>query len=322
MTVSRVINGSPLVKPKTKLKVETVIAKHNYIPSHSASMIRRKTSNVLGLIMPKLEYSFFEPFINRLCAAARAKQYSLEIFFTDFDINAEEACVHELAARRARGIIIIGAQVHDAVLLKINEYVQNILFIGLPYPSIRSKVRFSYVGFEDDAVTRIAAERLASNGHRNILYVSSKTRPYKITGIDTQRLVGFKKHADALGMRIAGTIELNNDDYDELLSPELLRSTMRDNAVTAAFCENDFAAMKLYRATHDTGIRIPDDLSVIGVDDLFCAKYLTPPLSTIALPYDKTADDIIAFFMTANPKPLRNYYEPVYRDRASIKNIA
>lgn len=318
MTVSRVINRSPQVSEKTRKRVEALIKEHNYVPLHAATLISRKASTTVGFILPKLEYSFYEPFINAFHVACHSRGLAPELFFSGLDPVAEADCVRQLASRRALGIIISGSRVDNTILFRSLEHVGNLVFLGIPQQTKRLPARYHYVGFDDDEVARAALEALSARGHRRFLYVSSRTEIFKRSGVETGRRLGWDRHHSRYAAKLAAVLDLDNDDYDQMPDPAWLRETLEREGITAAFCENDFAALKLYRAAAECGLRIPHDLSVLGVDDLFFSRFLNPPLSTVALPYETFLDEILSHFSGGAKKPLRLSAPVVVMDRASI----
>jgi len=318
MTVSRVINGSPQVREGTRKRVEGVIQKNNYVPLHAATHLSRKRSVTVGFILPKLEYAFYEPFINAFHGACSARGLSPELYFSQLDPVAEADCVRQLASRRALGIILSGSRVDNTVLLRSLAHVGNLVFLGIPPQTKRLPARYHFVGFADDEVAAAALGALTKRGHRRFLYVSSRTQMVKRSGVESGRRLGWERHLTGHGAVIAETLELDNDDYEEVPDPAWLAQALRRHGITAAFCENDFAALKLYRAAALAGLEIPRDLSVVGVDDLFVSRYLNPPLSTVALPYEALLGDILAHFTGGAKRPLRLRAPVSVRERGSI----
>ncbi|MEK6796022.1 MAG: LacI family DNA-binding transcriptional regulator [Spirochaetota bacterium] len=316
MTVSRVINGSPRVNAGTRTRIEKIIRSTGYVPDHAAGMVRRKTRTAVGLILPRMEYSFFDAFINRFSEACAREGYDPEIYLSRNDPEEERRCVHALASRRARGIVLAAATADLDILALAERYIDSIILLG----ATEKKVTHNYVGVPERGIARTAVHALASQGHTNVLLVTSQMRTHTVVGRTTERVTLLTEEASRVGLRIASTIALDNDDYDELIDTDSIRAAVQ-NGITAALCENDFAAMKIYRAVHDAHLAIPDDLSVIGIDDIFSSRYMTPPLTTIAIRYETTVDTIISYLRSPSGKPKQISFPAAFCERSSIKNI-
>ncbi len=322
MTVSRVLNHAASVSVKTRERVEKIIHKNHFVPSQAAAAVRQKSQTLVGLILPRLEYAFYENFINAFTEICHRAGLQPEVFFTHHNEDLETKQILALASRRALGIVVSASRADDPVVLTAREYIKKIIFLRIPDKADTADPECHFIGYDEKVVTGIAARELLKAGHQKILLVSSTTTPFKKQNLPSYRLKHFENHFVEGGGDIVSRMEADNNNYAELLDPTRLNGAVRGSGATAAFCENDFAAHKLYRAAAEAGLRIPDDLSVLAVDDIFSSKYLSPPLSTVALPYETVAAGIIDYFQGKEEKKSNiQSLPPEYRERGSVRTL-
>lgn len=321
MTVSRVLNRHPSVKPDTRTRVEAAMARHHYVPLHAATTISRKVSKVVGFVLPKLEYAFYEPFINEFHEACFARDLEPEIHFTQLGTTREESAVRALESRRALGVIVSGSKIDNRELRQSLTHIKKMVFLGVPGNGENLPAQYHYAGFDDGDVMGLVLDHLLERGHRRFLYVSSRMGVWKKEGVETRRGLAFEKQLKKSGGSQVGTMELDNDNYEEVAPVETLSHWVRHQGVTAAVCDNDFAALKIYRGAALAGLSIPGDLSVVGVDDLFMSRYLTPPLTTVGLPYASVIPTLLDYFESGGPPALRLKLTPQFQSRESVSNL-
>lgn len=322
MTVSRVVNGSTQVSGKTRTRVEKIIRENRFVPSQAASAVRKKKQTLVGLVLPRLEYAFYESFVNSFTETCVASGLEPEIHLTLHDAASETRQVLALASRRALGIVVASAKSDDPLIETAKKYIKKMIFLGSPEPERAKSSGHFFIGYDEEKVASLAAESLIRSGQRKILLVASTPLQFKASKVGSRRLEYFEK---CIGGRaeIAARLDLDNQDYEEIPSPEQLSDILRMSGATAAFCENDFAAHKLYAAAARAGIRIPQDLSVLGVDDIFSSKYLSPALTTVALPYAAAVPEIVDFFSSKTRREsFTRHLEPILRERDSLRVIA
>jgi LacI family transcriptional regulator len=322
MTVSRVLNEPEKVKEKTRLLVQKIVKEQRFVPSHAASAVRQKKKALVGVVLPKLEYAFYETFLNEFTRACMSASLQPEIYFTHYDSEVEAKHVLSLASRRSLGVVVSAATANDWAITTAKAYIPKMIFLGTPETESGGSSKLHSIGFSEEDVANLAVKALLGAGHKKCFVLSSTPRAFKkLPYGESARLQSFEKGFNRAGGEIVGRFDLDNDNYDEKLNANVLVSAMRKKA-TAFFCENDFAAHKMYLAAQDAKLRIPQDLSVLGVDDIFSSRYLSPALSTIALPYELSVKRIVTFFLS--PKKERGFSEqlmPIFRERDSILKI-
>jgi len=322
MTVSRVVNGSAQVKEKTRVLVEKIIRENRFVPSQAASAVRKKNQTLVGLVLPRFEYAFHEGFVNAFTEACIRAGLEPEIHLTLHDSSSEARQVLALASRRALGIVVASAKADDPLIDTAKKYIKKIIFLGAPDLERPKSTGHFYIGFDEEKVASLASGAIRSSGHRKVLLVSSTPLQFRAFGLKSSRLKYFETELRSGGGEIVASLDLDNQNYEEFVPPEKLAALLKSSGATAAFCENDFAAHKIVAAATKAGIRIPQDLSVIGVDDIFSSKYLSPALTTVALPYAEAVPEIIQFFSSKNRREsFTRHLVPVLRQRDSLQAL-
>jgi DNA-binding LacI/PurR family transcriptional regulator len=275
-TVSRVLNNAGhQVKPETRERVLEAVRELGFRPNDLARGLLLKKSRTIGLIIPDISNPYYPEL--SLGVEATASEHGYAVIFCNTSRRADklEHYVDVLLQKRADGIIIAGGGTDFApVSQALSDFDVEVAVIGrhgLPFPSVQvDNVRAAYE----------ATSHLADLEHRRIAFVSG---PLNLTSVQ-DRLRGYRRclkerwipHDERLIRE--GNFEAESG-YSAALS--LLQSSV---SPTAIFAANDRMAFGVIVAATDLGMKIPDDLSVVGFDDITMASYVRPTLTTVALP--------------------------------------
>lgn len=272
-TVSRVINGSGRVSTHTRLLVETAISKLGYRPNAVARSMARGRTGVLACIAPNLTDYTFASIINGAQRAAREAGYFL-LSATAPDAKTFAELVDQLlGSGRAEGLMIIDPYVEELARDVTGSF--PLVFAGggthSGHPLAHSVV------MDDEHAALEATRHLLACGHRHVACI---TGPYieKCTQLRTQ---GFRRALTTAELTVRAewlvegdwSAESGYQAFDHLFATE--------TSPTAVFAQNDQMAVGLLRAARDHGLQLPQDLSVIGIDDIPLASYFAPPLTTM-----------------------------------------
>lgn len=245
-----------------------------YRPSAIARSLRLRRTRTFGLIVTDIQNPFFPELVQTADDAARAMGYSILLGSAAYD---EERAVHYLdlmVDRRVDGLIIASSQVSG---------VSSRSLVSSPIPIVvvnaePSDLPVTVITSDNEGGSRMAVEYLAGLGHRRIAYVRG---PQSFTAA-TPRLAGFRAGCQAAGLDPDEMPILRGEgqvDSGEKAAQELLASGVR---VTAVACYNDLTAIGVLRALRAAGRRVPEDISVIGCDDIAAASWVAPALTTVA----------------------------------------
>lgn len=269
-TVSRVLNNVPNVRPATKARVEQAIAQLRYSPSPAARALVTRRTRTIGLITPgRAEYGPTSLAVN-FNIAARAARFSVDtVSALDSDPSGVRAIVESLLRQRVDAIVLV---VSDIAVLDVVLGLE----LGIPLVAVVATAKRSpaIVSIDQYRGARAATRHLVELGHRSIIHLAGpEEAPDAI-----ERLRGWRDEMSANGLPIG---EVHHGDWSAKSGFELGTRLESIGPGTAVFAANDYMALGLVSALHSRGLRVPDDVSIVGFDDVPEAGYLLPPLTTV-----------------------------------------
>jgi LacI family transcriptional regulator len=273
MTVSKVVRGCADVGAETRSRVLARIKELNYQPNWVARSLAARRTFIIGLIVPDLMHSFFAEIAKGVSATIRPLGYDVVICNSEEDGEFEASEVERLLARQVDGLLIASAQPPHHL-----ELFERIEARGVPYVLIDRRFADShapYVGADDEAIGRMATQHLIDRGARRIAHIAG---PALTPG--TGRLKGYRDALAGAGISVPDIyVEQATDDTSGYeAARRLLALTPRPDAI---FGYNDPTAAGAMKAILEAGIRIPDEIKVIGVGNVHYSDLLRVPLSTI-----------------------------------------
>ena len=281
-TVSRVLRGESNVSEATRKKVQDVIDRRNYRPSSIARGMTTKTTHTLGIILPKLLNPHYAMLFTGAQEEARNLGYNMSLFpWSSLDTREYDPAAM-LAERRLDGLIVCVEYLppdHESqVLASLRDLRQfmPVVLIGCVPPSYD----FPSVTNNNAAMMQEVVRYLTSLGHERIAFIGGVQEDQD----PLRRDVGYRDgllesrlpYIDSYRVYCRGTAEEGADALNRMLS-----SLKPDYWPTAVIGLNDLVAMGCMAAARERGILVPEQLSVVGCDNLFCAPYLQPPLTSI-----------------------------------------
>jgi LacI family transcriptional regulator len=273
-TVSRVLAGVGNPRPETAEAVLNAAAELAYRPSGVARSLRMKRTRTLGLIVTDIQNPFFPELVQAADLAARGLGYSILLGSAAYDEHRAMHYLSLMVDRRVDGLIIASSQVSDESLhwllsSPVPAVIVNADTENLPLPVITS---------DNAAGARIAVEHLVQLGHRRIGFVRG---PASYTA-DAPRAEGFRAGCRAAGLDPADTPEVAGDGQFEGGERAVEALLAHEPRLTAVACYNDITAIGVLRALRAAHVRVPDEISVIGIDDIAAAAWVVPALTTVA----------------------------------------
>lgn len=286
-TVSRVLNGLTGVAASTKVRVEQAIAELNYTPSPAARAMAKRRSGSIGLILagrPDYGPSGAALGFNE---AARDSGYTVsQASMRSLDADALTQAVHGLVLQRVEAIVLISGE-RDGVS------VVSGIDAGVPLVAVASEPGsgpgpgLHRVSIDQYAGARLATEHLIGLGHRVIRHVTGPADSMDAA----ERRRGWTDAMTEHGLEVREPIP---GDWLASSGDAAGRMLIADREATAVFVANDQMALGVLHAGHAAGLRVPDDLSIIGFDDIPEAAYFTPPLTTMRQDFDALGRDVLA----------------------------
>jgi LacI family transcriptional regulator len=273
-TVSNVLNRPEVVAPETLARVQATIKELGFVPNGFARHLRSGQSRTLGLIVPDVANPFFTEVARGVEDAASKRDYAVFLCNSDESATKEDRYVNVLIQQQVRGVLITPADMKSDRLEVMRE---RGIAVTLLDREIKGRKQCS-VSVDDVHGGQIAIEYLAGLGHKNIAWVCG---PESIPQV-ADRGAGVTKAAKVAGAKIETVrVPLMNAAKGEEAAKKILDL---DVMPTAIFCANDLLALGVMRALLANKVRIPEQVSVLGYDNIEFAPSAAVPLSSIAQP--------------------------------------
>lgn len=275
-TVSRALQNSPLVNAQTAAKIRRIADETGYRASAVARGLVTRRTRTIGLVVTKVDDPFASEVTCGIEQTANDRGYAVFLASSNADPERERRVVQELAERRVDGIIVTSSRVGALYLPLLRELNVPIVLVNDQYPG-----EFVHsVMIENVEGARAAVEHLIGLGHRCIAYVGDRFGYQS----DAERLAGYKQALEQAGIAVAAALAVQGNGRVEGAIEAIDGLLALPAPPTAVCCYNDMTALGAMRAIRARGLRVPEDVSVTGFDDLFFAAYLQPPLTTVRQP--------------------------------------
>ncbi len=278
-TVSHVINGTRFVSPEVREKVVQAMRELNYHGNAHARRLARGSSDFLGLIISDIENPFFPGLIKAFELAALRNGFDVLLSTTNYEQARTEKSFQKMIENQAPGVAVMTSRVDPEMgkMLDENGVVSIFLDSGAVGP-LRSNVRLNYEKGVNEAINY-----LYNLGHRDFAFVAGPhNRPSHVAYRDA--VVAALAQTGLKPQLLEGD---NNVESGERAVQRLLTGRQFP---TAILCSNDLTAIGALRALVRAGIQVPNDVSILGADDIPFASLTHPPLSTVRIPREKLGE--------------------------------
>ena len=277
-TVSRVLSGAAHVERVKRLRVERAVAATGYRPNLLAQGLRSKSGNVIGLVVPALLHETFASFVEYTGRAVAELGYNLVVGNTRGEPEVEREFIDSLLRRHVDGIVFSRVSDRSRILRTLEE--RRVPAVIMDRALEREDV--PAVVLDNHRAGELAAEHLLDLGHRAVAVL---TGPHNI-GLSRERLKGFTAGLARRGVELPPAHVLEGDFKftSGLAAGEALAS--RRLSVTAVWAQNDLMAVGVMNALLRRGLRVPQDLSIVGMDDIGAAEMILPALTTVTQPFE------------------------------------
>lgn len=278
-TVSRAINQSDLVRPQTAEKVWRAIRELGYYPNTQARALVSGKTRMFGLIISDIVNPFFPELVKSFEFAAIHRGYEVIVANTDYSSDRMAICVRRMMERKVDGVAIMTSEIDRHLLDELSERKLPIVFLDMG----KVKPLISDVTVDYNKGIREAVQHIVALGHKNIGFISG---PLSLKSARIRRSA-FLKCMAAFGINDEHrTVVEGNHKFDggETAMTQLLSVP---HPPTAVLTSNDLTAVGALRAIHRSGMRVPEDISVVGFDDIELSQFTNPALTTIRLSRDE-----------------------------------
>ena len=317
-TVSRVINNNPRgVGDETRARILKTIQQLDYRPNALARSVATSRSGMIGVVVPDVSNFFYPKLIRGITDCMDRKGYSLVVANSDYKPKREAEQLLSMVDKRVDGIILCSGVSNKDFLAKFRKYHIPMGLIGRTFDSSLSDISIS--GDNVKGAMK-SVEYLIQSGNRRIVYVEGNPG----TSGSRQRMEGYKKAHEQAGLPIRDELMIHGEysiDYGRQAVVELMKNKVEFDALMTG---SDLIAIGIVFQLLESGIRIPEDVEVIGFDNIELASVINPPLSTISKPhYDMAwhvADQLLNV-IEGKPVPLSHtVVEPKLVLRATTRN--
>ena len=274
-TVSRTINRVPTVSPALAKRVWSVIEELGYYPNTQARALVSGRSRIFGLIISEITNPFFPEIVQVFESIAVQHRYEILLTSTGNDPTRMESAVRRMIERRVEGVAILTFGMEEVLLedLKLRKVPLVCVDVGPQRPRV-SNIRIDYLNGIRQAVQHLAALR-----HEKISFI---TGPLRLKSA-LARKQAFLRSMQEIGLEADPRLVIEGDHTMEGGMAAFIRLLAGPVRPTAVLCSNDMTAIGVMRESHDAGISIPRDLSVIGFDDIRLAQFVIPPLTSVQM---------------------------------------
>jgi DNA-binding LacI/PurR family transcriptional regulator len=274
-TVSRTINRVATVNPKMAKRVWEVIDRLDFVPNTQARALVSGRSRLLGLIVSEITNPFFPELIQGFEDIAVENGYEILVSSTSYDPKRMSHCIRRMLERKVEGVAIMTFGIEEPLLDQLAKRMVPLVFVdvGPDRPGI-SVLKVDY-----HHGIRQAVQHLAVLGHRDIAFISGPARLHSALS----RLTAFKASMKECGLTPHASRLVEGDHTMEGGAAGMEKLLAQQPYPTAVLCSNDMTAIGVLHKLYRTGLRVPDDVSVIGFDDIHIAEVMMPPLTTIQM---------------------------------------
>ena len=282
-TISRVINDRPDVRPETKEHVLKVMREAGFVPNTNARQLKIQQSRSLVFVVKGTRNLFFSDFLVQLQRAATLYGYNGIVSYLDENANEIDAAEKILREIKPKGMIFLGGSVANFKKGFANITVPSVLTTlvsdELDFPNL------SMVGVDDRAAAYTAVDYLIQQGHRKIAVLGGPVTSYP----SVMRREGAQQAMQDAGILFSDKLYgLSNYDFESAY--HAVNSLLARRAdFTALFAMSDVIALGAIRALASAGLRVPEDVSVIGFDGITMSRYCVPVMTTIVQPSEQIA---------------------------------
>jgi len=280
-TVSRVLNGKTTVNPALKAKVEKAMLELNYRPNSVARSLATNRSDSVGILVSELNTPFFGELMQAVESTLRAADKHVIITVGHNNLETEQDAVEFLISRNCDALIMHAEAMSDEYIKELNDSRLPISVVNRWIEGIGD----GCICLDNEQGGYLATQHLVSLGHKDIGYISGPSNKRDAN----LRLAGHKRALEEAGIEPSDDLIYEGNYTEEDGKSGLLELLARDKPFSALVCANDWMASGAMSCARDLGMNLPQDLSIIGFDDVVFAHHVFPRLTTVSNPIAEMA---------------------------------
>lgn len=276
-TVSRALNNKSRIRPETKERILSIARQLNYRPDFIARSLVMKRTRTLGLVITTIANPFYTELSQGIETTARQLGYNIIFCSTNYDLSTEKQYIEMLRSKGVDGIIFTSAHIGDPNIVELAEEGFPIILVNRRtyHPKVKEKI--DYIGVDNLLGGYMAVEHLIRLGHQRIGVVGGSSE----SSVGLERLEGGKKALKTYGIEPREEYFLEGNFLRESGYQGGKKFLHMVKPPTAIFATNDYMAIGVYQALIDEGVRVPEEIALIGFNDIELSGLKGIDLSTI-----------------------------------------
>lgn len=276
-TVSRFFNHPELLKPATRRKIERAVRKEGYIRNRAAQTIHGIRSGTIGVLVPTIDHTIFAEVVQAFSDAVDAEGFTILLASHGYDQQREYAILRKFLEHRVDGIALTGLDHDEAVFQLIDsQEVPTVLMWNYDKASL-----YPSVGADNELAGRLIAEHVLSLGHRDVACLFAPAEGNDRAKARSGAILTTLANA---GVTVPDEWQLTTVYSISASKREALNLFEKPHPPTALICGNDILATGAIHAAAKAGLRLPDDISIVGIGDFKGSSEFEPGLTTVRLP--------------------------------------
>jgi len=287
-TVSRILNGSGTVREEKRMRVQELIEKYNFHPNAMARALSDAQTRVIGMMLADVGNPYYNSLFTACVNAAYQRGYATMMFNTLSRAELEDAAMARLREQRADAMIILGGRIDLEEPDQAFEHQLDMALETMPIVSASRSLRPSIYGVAVDhpGSVDVAMDYLLGLGHTEIGFVYTGAQFYGTQ----EKLSRFRLRMAQAGLPVREEWLIPVTDYDSASGQEGIEKLMKlEKRPTALLGLNDVIAVGMLQGLLSHGVKVPQELSLIGFDDTFITNVMTPQLTAVGYDYDEYA---------------------------------
>lgn len=275
-TVSRALRNSPLVNRETAERIRKIAKESDFRVSAIGRSLATGRTNTIGVVATSIEDPFIAEIVSGAEDAANAQGFSVILANSNANPDRELKVVHSLEERRVDGILVLDSRVGSVYIPVLARMKVPIVLINSQHPG-----EFVHsISIDNPTASQMATRYLVHLGHTRIAYLGKRGGLQS----DAERSAGYRQALAAAGIPERPELLAYGDGKPEGGKNAMEQLLALPERPTAVFCYNDLTAIGALSAIRQHGLHVPEDVSIVGFDDLAIASFTQPPLTTIRQP--------------------------------------
>ncbi|WP_332402807.1 LacI family DNA-binding transcriptional regulator [Vibrio metschnikovii] len=284
-TVSRVVNGTTRVSHDKKLKVEKAIKELGYRPNTIAQALVSSRTGSVGIVVPELGGSFFSGILHSIEGHLRRFGYHAVVTAGSNTEQGQRESVEFLLGRRVDALILHTQQLSDDYLIVLEERGVPIVLINRVIPEMLT----SCIDIDNEVGGKLATQYLLQMGHTYIACITGPLDKSDARG----RLQGYRRALEEAGLEYRDALVVEAGFTEETGVSAMNKLLKRGVRFTAVFASNDHMAFGAFEVLKREGFSVPEDISLVGFDNVLFTRYLTPGLTTVNFPIEEMSTEAV-----------------------------